>query len=546
MSRAAKVATLRYAVKQLSLSHLEPVLEQISPVTTSQVNPNLAQYFPDLLYIGLLLSEPDLVQWTSQHFPPHLDSEELVEKLTPHLQTAFSLAQKVHSYLQLPKKVEEIIQEYRPPRKSLRHISPTIYQHPEEKELLEQMGDPPFESLARTLSQHVSERAFDIRNHGNSILVSENQLTQLHRRFSSLCSILGISPVPKLFVAKGPINAYTSGTERPFVVIHDSVLNLPSSEVDFILGHELGHIAFDHMLLQIIAQASALQTLLVAPTVLISRLLGYKLQQNIRKWVRKAELSCDRAGLLTCQDPEAAIRVMLRFAGTPKNLIDKVNLEELLQQNEKVTNESNSFLGRFLQDGNRTHPWLVQRIKALNSWIESGEYETILNTPPPVFLSSHSTDDLTAFTRDELGSFVHQEIQSIRSTYRETFKTSSLMNRRYEQRSQLEAQVQSLFQSVEQATSTSAPTATLSLNRRTQVQGQSAIGEAASMTLGVFLFPTAPIWMSAIGVGIGMSAWRDAKQEQKKRRKELLWEHFEEVDLWLCECQELLLMSLET
>ena len=545
MSRAEKIATLQYAAKQLSLSQLDSVLQQVSPTTVPEVEPALTTYAPDLLYFALLLSEPALTEWTSQYFPSHLDPDKLVAQLQPHVQTTISLAQKVQSFVHLPRKIEAIIQEYRPPRKSIRHISPTVYQHPEEKELLEQMGDPPFESLARTLSEQVSERAFDIRNHGNAILVSETQLPELHHRFSSLCSILGVSPVPKLFVAKGSINAYTSGTESPFVVIHDSVLELPSAEVDFILGHELGHIAFDHMLLQMIAQASALQTLLVAPTMLLSRVLGYKLQQNIRKWVRKAELSCDRAGLLTCQDPESAIRVMLRFAGTPKNLLDKVNLEELLQQNEKVATGSDGFLGRLLQDGNRTHPWIVQRIKALHSWVEAGEYDTILNTPTPEFSRSTAVHDLSAFSVDEMASFIRQEIQSIQSEYRAEFKTSSLVNRRYEQRSRLESRVQSLAHSVENATSSSTQTATLSLHRRAQLQGSSAIGEAASITLGVFLFPAAPLWMSAIGVGIGISSWRDAKQEQRKRRKELLWEHFEEVDLWLCECEERLLASLE-
>ena len=82
-------------------------------------------------------------------------------------------------FLTTAKKGRRIFKTIRPPRKSIRHVSPRLYQHPEEIELLEKMGDPPFEPLARTLSKQVSERAFDIRNHGNAILVSESQLPEL-------------------------------------------------------------------------------------------------------------------------------------------------------------------------------------------------------------------------------------------------------------------------------------------------------------------------------------------------------------------------------
>ena len=112
MSRSTKVATLRYAVQQLSLSTLEPLLEEISSFNKSETQPDFAQYFPDLVYIGLLLSEPDLIEWTEQYFPPHLDSSRLKIALTPHIQTALSLSQKLQCFIHLPRKIEEIIQNY--------------------------------------------------------------------------------------------------------------------------------------------------------------------------------------------------------------------------------------------------------------------------------------------------------------------------------------------------------------------------------------------------------------------------------------------------
>ena len=68
------------------------------------------------------------------------------------------------------------------------------------------------------------------------------------------------------------------------------------------LGHELGHVLFSHMLLHMIAQLSVIQGALFAPNILIGRILAHGLGMQVKSWSRYAELSCDRAGLLACQD----------------------------------------------------------------------------------------------------------------------------------------------------------------------------------------------------------------------------------------------------
>jgi Zn-dependent protease with chaperone function len=535
----SKIIALQKLLKKHPHKKLIFALQKYSHTNSEITSTRLHQI--ELFYLALLMDTTNLIEATRNGLPTTISPERLEKEIEIYIQPSLSVAKRLELYLHPPLDIEKIIRKYQPFRISIGHIPPHKYQNPEELELLEKMGNPPFETLARTLSKEIAERSFAIRNNGSAVLVSEKQLPELHCQFQELCNTLGIDPIPDLFVARGSLNAYTSGIENPFIVIHDSVLQLPPAEVDFILGHELGHIAFDHMLLQMVAQATILQKVLLAPTVLISRLLGYGLQHHLRKWVRKAELSCDRAGLLACQDPHATIRVMLRFAGAPNNLIDTIDVTELLRQSDAISDNSEGLLGGVLQNGNRTHPWTIQRIKSLHEWIQSGEYQQLLDNG----IEENNTPLTNSNDEQELYSYIQIEILKIKTEYRAQFKQSTISDRRYQQRSFLQRRLENIANVVEESLNTTIPQPKLHLTRRTKLQDSSVIGEAASLSVGMFLFPTAPLWMSAIGLGMGISSIRDAKSQRIKRQQQLLWEHFEEVDLWLCECEEHLLEKVK-
>jgi hypothetical protein len=95
------------------------------------------------------------------------------------------------------------------------------------------------------------------------------------------------------------------------------------------------------------------------------------------EWYRKAELSCDRAGILSVQDPEPGLRVMLKFAGGASS---SANLAEFIRQSEEYREEGElaDQVFKVLNVLGSTHPFPVIRVAEMRSWFESGAYERII------------------------------------------------------------------------------------------------------------------------------------------------------------------------
>jgi len=95
------------------------------------------------------------------------------------------------------------------------------------------------------------------------------------------------------------------------------------------------------------------------------------------EWSRKAELSCDRAGLLTVQSPEPGLRTMLQFAG---GTFSETNLAAFVEQAEEYR-ESSDLTDQVFKVLNVlwvTHPFPVIRVAEMRNWFESGAYDRIM------------------------------------------------------------------------------------------------------------------------------------------------------------------------
>lgn len=136
-----------------------------------------------------------------------------------------------------------------------------------------------------------------------AVLVDERQLPQLHATFLRVCQKLNIHNPPKLYVlqAGGALNAFaTRFAGRDFVVVFSDMLEAfgpESSEIQFILGHELGHLKSNHILKRIF----------VAPGIFLP-LVG-------PAYLRACESSCDRFGAHVADNLDGALRAMLTLGG---------------------------------------------------------------------------------------------------------------------------------------------------------------------------------------------------------------------------------------
>jgi Zn-dependent protease with chaperone function len=204
---------------------------------------------------------------------------------------------------------------------------------------------------------------------GSTVKVTERQFPSLYKLVERCARTLQV-PVPQVYVANSPVmNAFTFGTEDDsFIVLHSALVDsFSEKELLFVIGHETGHIQNKHVVYNtalILLQRMA--ELFIGPLILPAVVA-------LNAWYRRAEITCDRAGLLCSQDLDSASRSFIKLAVGSKRLSDEVDMSEFLAQHD----EAQSSVGRYME-AFQSHPYLPKRIKALQVFAESEIYRGAL------------------------------------------------------------------------------------------------------------------------------------------------------------------------
>ncbi len=267
-----------------------------------------------------------------------------------------------------------------PPTVKLVGISSQAWEHPSDRAALVALRKVPgFDLVLRRLVGLVGDRSLRLLTLASAVRVGPQQFPELHARFLTLCETLDIAEVPELYVSQRPVlNAGAIGVDHPFIVINSGTLQtLTPAEVDFVLGHELGHVVSGHALyktmLRLLLRAGFLvfSVPMAAPVVLA-------VTAALLEWDRKSELSADRAGLLATQNRDAALSVQMKMAGG--GLHDQMNVDAFVTQAEEYE-KSEGVLDsamKVLQLIGRSHPFPVLRLAELKRWMDAGGYDTIV------------------------------------------------------------------------------------------------------------------------------------------------------------------------
>lgn len=162
------------------------------------------------------------------------------------------------------------------------------------------------------------------------------------------------------------MNAYTFGLSSPkVVVLYAALLKvMDADEMQFILGHELGHVALGHTWLNsLVGGLAGVPSPFSAAALLALAFLW---------WNRACEYSADRAGLLACGKPEKAVSALVKLAAGP-GALDRGALEAAYR---KIDAEDDTFLGG-LNEALGTHPMLIRRIGQLRAYAASPQYRRL-------------------------------------------------------------------------------------------------------------------------------------------------------------------------
>lgn len=252
---------------------------------------------------------------------------------------------------------------------------------------------PGLNEFGKMLLGPVSEQVMLLENIGTSVLVTENQLSDLHQLMVEAANILQIE-VPDLYVRQNPVpNAYTLaiGGRKPFVVVHTSIVELLTpKELQAVLAHELGHLKCDHGIWLTFANILALGAYAIPG---LGAFIAQTFEEQLFRWVRAAELTCDRAALLVVQDPKVVISVLMKLAGGCPSLAGQLNVDAFLEQARSYDAASSSPLGWYLRNAQTrqlSHPLPVMRAREVDQWARSPQYKALLGRASAFLLKSKS------------------------------------------------------------------------------------------------------------------------------------------------------------
>ena len=208
---------------------------------------------------------------------------------------------------------------------------------------------------------------------GHAVKVSERQFPRIYGITKQASDTLQIT-MPQVFIVNSPtFNAGTLGTnDDSFVMVHSALIDqYTDEELLTVIGHECGHIHNSH-----VAYLTALHYLSYMAGMFVPWILQPALVA-LRTWSRRAEITCDRAGMLVAKNQAAAERAITKLAVGSRKLYEEFNLDAFLEQHEESTQGIGKYMEVFA-----THPWLPKRVLAMRVFGESQIFQKAAGHAP--------------------------------------------------------------------------------------------------------------------------------------------------------------------
>ena len=276
------------------------------------------------------------------------------------------------------KKKQDALDLHKSGRVILKDIHPHAWEHPTDRAALSSLQTiPGFDTLLRKLVGMFGEKNISTVYTAAAVRVGPKQYSKIHDSLVQVCEVLD-TEVPPLFISQTPMaNAGAVGMDNPFIVLNSTLVELATpQELEVVIGHEVGHIMSDHALYR------TLLFLLLDLSSKVSPIVGQAampIMLALLEWSRKAEISCDRAGLLAVQELNAAQGMHCVMAGGIRGRRDELSVDAFVEQADEYRNAGGlSAYYRLMATLGRSHDFPVIRVAELRNWVDSGDYETIL------------------------------------------------------------------------------------------------------------------------------------------------------------------------
>ncbi len=206
---------------------------------------------------------------------------------------------------------------------------------------------------------------------GHSFKVNEALAPDLYKLFRNVCDKLNFTEAVEFYITNSPeLNASASSRtedgEPHLININSAIVEkYTDNELEFVIGHELGHIISKNIELTEIIN-------FIFPNTDSIPLLLYN---KIMLWEKLAELTADRYGFIASGDLEKCVSAFFKLSSGLDLATFKLDFETFLEENDKrlesFKNENAINVA--------THPINPIRIKSLQYFSESELYKSITN-----------------------------------------------------------------------------------------------------------------------------------------------------------------------
>ena len=189
---------------------------------------------------------------------------------------------------------------------------------------------------------------------GNAVKITPGLIPELYQLYQHCLEMVGGGLEGDLFIQQQmDYNASVCAVGQRFDIVISSAIikDFSRSEVAFVIGHELGHVMFEHMQIPV-------RVILASDTG-----VTYTLAQDLFQWSRASEISADRVGLLCSGDLSSAASGFFKLSsGLSVDRIDAV-IQSFQQQFDAIQKLAQSTYDPRAWIG--THPLVPIRFKGL-------------------------------------------------------------------------------------------------------------------------------------------------------------------------------------
>ena len=213
---------------------------------------------------------------------------------------------------------------------------------------------------------------------GHSLQISKKSAPNIFVMFEDCQKILNLEKFPlNAFInSSQDLNAYCSFNENEITIeLNSGIIKACSdAELMFIIGHEFGHALFNHHSLP---AYGIYQSVNLVPSKVL----------KLMSWSRQAEISADRAGLLCCQDINAASRALIKLScgGLDENYIsfDYSDFQKQVLNRKGVDKTDEIYF---------THPLSPLRVSAIMDFWNSEALASINGVPKKDLINNKTVD----------------------------------------------------------------------------------------------------------------------------------------------------------